>query len=177
MSALALHVVGAIRDDQPMWSPLVALCSAAYDEDFAPILRVQEPEAHVLGLLDGELVAHACWVTRALAPGGLPPLRTAFVEAVATSERQRRRGFASAVLRRLAAAVADFELAALSPSRPAFYERLGWRLWQGPLAIRCHDGTLLPTPDDEVMILPLARTPALDPTGLLTAEWRTGELW
>ena len=71
-----------------------------------------------------------------------------------------------------------WELAALSPSDEDFYERRGWELWRGPLAIR-RDGHLEASPPDEqVMIRRLPRTPAtLDVTTLLTAEWREGELW
>ena len=63
------------------------------------------------------------------------------------------------------------------PARPSFYRRLGWEPWIGPLAIRSEQG-LDPTPDDEcVLILRLPRTPDLDLTALLTAEWRPGEPW
>ena len=108
-------------------------------------------------------------------------MRTAYVEAVATAPGHQRKGLATAVLQRLGEVVAadpSWELAALSPSDAAFYERLGWELWRGPLAIR-RDGRLEPSPDDEqVMIQRLPRTPAtLDTTTLLTAEWREGELW
>lgn len=54
--------------------------------------------------------------------------------------------------------------------------RLGWETWRGPLFIRTADG-LLPTPDEDVMIRRLPRTPALDVTQSLSAEWRQGELW
>ena len=108
-------------------------------------------------------------------------MRTAYVEAVATAPGHQRRGIATTVLQRLVDVVAadpTWQLAALSPSDAAFYERLGWELWRGPLAIR-RDGHLEPSPDDEqVMIRRLPRTPAtLDLTALLTAEWREGELW
>ena len=107
-------------------------------------------------------------------------MRTAYVEAVATAPGHQRKGLATAVLQRLVDVVAadpSWQLAALSPSDAAFYERLGWELWRGPLAIR-HDGRLEPSPDDEqVMIQRLPRTPPLDTTALLTAEWREGELW
>jgi len=81
------------------------------------------------------------------------------------------------VMQRLAADVQDFELAALSPSDPAFYERLGWELWQGPLFIRTDDGLLLSPGEEQVMILRLPRTPPLDLDAPLSAEWRQGELW
>jgi aminoglycoside 2'-N-acetyltransferase I len=156
---------------------VVQLCSAAYDEPFADILTAVGPGVHVLGRLDGQLVAHAMWVTRSLQPQGRPPLRTAYVEAVATRPAQQRRGFASALLVRLAHEIGDHDLAALSPSDEGFYARLGWQRWSGPLFIRRDEG-LAATPDDVVMILRLPRTPAdLDLTVALSAEWRAGELW
>jgi hypothetical protein len=53
---------------------------------------------------------------------------------------------------------------------------LGWELWRGPLATRT-DAGLVPTPDEEVMILRLARTPALSLDEPLSVEWRVGEVW
>jgi aminoglycoside 2'-N-acetyltransferase I len=56
------------------------------------------------------------------------------------------------------------------------YARLGWELWRGPLFVRT-DAGLMPTPDEEVMILRLPRTTPLDLDSPLSAEWREGELW
>ncbi len=103
-------------------------------------------------------------------------LRTAYVEAVATGQEYQGRGFATAVMKGVAAWTGDYDLGALSPFDVAYYERLGWELWRGPLAIRTGNG-LLPTPDEEAMILRLAGTPNLDLSSRLTAEWRNGELW
>jgi aminoglycoside 2'-N-acetyltransferase I len=103
-------------------------------------------------------------------------LRTAYVEAVATEPAFQRRGFATAVMQRVAHAIGDFDLGGLSPSEVGFYERLGWELWRGPLSIRSAAG-LIPTPNERVMILRLPRTPPLDLHSPLSAEWREGELW
>ena len=161
----------AVRDE------VLELCTAAYDEPFAEILAAVGPGVHLLGRLEGQLVAHAMWVTRWLQPQGRPPLRTAYVEAVATLPAQQGRGFASALLRRLAREIDDHDLAALSPSDEGFYARLGWQSWRGPLSIR-RDGQFEATPDEGVMILRLPRTPAdLDLDAPLSAEWRPGEVW
>lgn len=155
---------------------IVALCSAAFEEDFSWLFDRLPDSTHVLARLDGQLVSHACWVTRWLQPAGLAPLRTAYVEAVATAPVHRERGLGSQVMRRLAEEARDYELAALSPAFPAFYERLGWSLWRGPTGIRAADGPI-ETPEALVMVLALPRTPPLDPAARLTAEWRPGELW
>ncbi len=158
-------------------SALIQLCTAAYEEDFAHLFTSLPGSVHVLGQLHGEIVTHAAWVTRWLQPAGLPLLRTAYIEAVATAPQHQGRGFGAAVMRELQAHIQKFDLGALSPSYYQFYERLGWELWRGPLAIRTASGLEPTPPDEEVMIMRLPATPMLDLTALLTAEWREGELW
>jgi aminoglycoside 2'-N-acetyltransferase I len=155
---------------------IIELCAVAYEENFDTLFELLPDSTHVLAYLDGHLVSHAEWVTRWLAPEGYAPLRTAYVEAVATLPGFQGRGFATTVLQALSRHIQDFDMGALSPSEAAFYERLGWELWRGPLAIRTEAG-LTDTPDEEVMILRLANTPTLNLDGRLTAEWRDGELW
>lgn len=114
-------------------------------------------------------------VTRWLQPAGHPPLRTAYIEAVATEKAYRGRGLATELMRRVAVAIQPFDLGGLSPSDANFYARFGWQLWEGPLFIR--KGTeLLATPEEQVMILRLPGTPKLDLTTALSAEWREGEV-
>lgn len=155
---------------------IVALCAAAFDEDFDRLFDLLPGSRHVL-LRDGDaLVSHACWVTRMLQPAGLPPLRTAYIEAVATLPERQGRGLGTLAMARVVAETADYDLAALSPARPRFYERLGWQHWRGPTAIRLRDGPL-PTPGEEIMIRHTPHTPPLDLDAPITAEWREGELW
>jgi aminoglycoside 2'-N-acetyltransferase I len=175
-SPLALQVVKAEDLSAADRAAVLALCSQAYECDFEPFLRTLGDATHVLGRQAGMLVSHAAWVTRWLQSGTLPPMRTAFVVAVATGGAYRGQGFAMAVMQRLAAAIDDFDLGALSPARYGLYLRLGWERWRGPLFIRTAAG-LHATPDDEVMILRLPRTPPLDLDASLSAEWREGELW
>jgi aminoglycoside 2'-N-acetyltransferase I len=156
---------------------IISLCNRAYEEDMQPLFDTFVGATHVLGFLDGSLVSHALWVTRYLQVGTDPLLRTAYVEAVATEQAYRNRGFATAIMERLASEIQDFDLAALSPFSVKYYERLGWERWRGPLFIRTENG-LLPSPDDEeVMVLRLPNTPDLDLSAPLSAEWREGELW
>jgi aminoglycoside 2'-N-acetyltransferase I len=153
------------------------LCTEAYEEDFIGAFEALGPGVHVIGRFEGRIVSHAMWVDRALQPGRRTPLRTAYVEAVATKRRFQGRGFASQILTHLAQEIRSYELGALSPSDDGFYARLGWQLWCGPLFIRT-DGGLDPTPEESVMILRLANTPVdLDLNEPLSAEWREGELW
>ena len=149
------------------------------EEDFRNLFtRYLQPDAlHILASSAEGLVGHASVTTRWLQPEGLPLLRTAYVDAVATSPAQQGRGIGSAVMRRLASAVTDFDIACLETERVGFYERLGWVEWPGPLAGRSDDG-LIPTPEQRgVMILRLPRTPELDPHALLTIEVQPPRIW
>ena len=155
---------------------VVALCSAAFDEDFGRMFALLPGSRHVLVRRGEALVGHACWVERWLEPAGLRPLRTAYVEAVAVPPERQGEGWGGAAMRRVTAEIAGYDLGALSPTTFGFYARLGWERWRGPTAIRVAGG-LLQTPDEEIMILRTPRTPPLDLDAPITAEWREGELW
>jgi aminoglycoside 2'-N-acetyltransferase I len=182
MALAHLDVVKADALDGAARSEIIELCEGAYGEDFTRWFEELPGSVHVLGRdRHGVLVSHAAWVARWLQPAGHSLLRTAYVEAVATAPAQQRQGHATTVLRRLSDVIRNdpsWQLAALSPSDPAFYARLGWELWRGPLAVR-RDYDIEATPEDEqVMILRLPSTPVtLVTTSLLTAEWRVGEPW
>lgn len=155
---------------------IIALCEAAFAEDFSQLFAQFARSWHVRVRLDGALISHACWVERWLQPVGSPALRTAYIEAVATLPARQRQGYGTLAMARIARAIVPYELGALSPAAAAFYERLGWEHWRGPTAIRT-DAGLLPTPGEEIMILRTPQTPPLDLAAAITAEWRIGELW
>jgi GNAT superfamily N-acetyltransferase len=149
------------------------LCDLAYGQ---PVFETFGGGIHLLGRHAGRLVCHAMWITRWLQPNGRAPLKTAYVELVATHPEHRRRGYATATMERLATEIADWELCGLSPATHRLYERLGWRFWGGRLFTRT-DGGVLATPDDRVMVLQSPRTPPLDWKSHLSIEWRPGEVW
>ena len=158
---------------------VVRLCVDAHDEqDFENLFSYLPPEGlHVLAFLGERLVGHAVVTTRWLQAGDGPPMRTAYVDAVATAPSEERRGIGSAVMRHLASVVDDFDIACLETDRVGFYERLGWREWPGPLGGRSAEGPI-PTPDQTgVMILRLRRTPPLDTRELLTVEAHPARIW
>jgi aminoglycoside 2'-N-acetyltransferase I len=156
---------------------IVELCTAAFDEDYQPYLDNFGPADHVLCHDGGRLVSHALWVERWLQPGELLPLRTAYIEGVCTDMDHRGRGYASAVMRCLAAAIErDFEFAALGTRSHSFYAQHGWERWRGPTFVRTGDG-IEAYPSEFVMILRLPRTPLLDPAWSLSCEWRPGDIW
>jgi aminoglycoside 2'-N-acetyltransferase I len=178
-SVPAIRTIRTSELDDETRSSIVRLCIDAHEEeDFRNLFSYLPPEGlHILALLDGQLVGHAVVTTRWLQAGDLPVLRTAYVDAVATSPERQGRGVGRAVMRHLASVVTDYEIACLESERRAFYEHLGWEEWRGPLAGRTEEG-LIPTPDQRgIMILRLPRTPALDPDALLTIEAHPTRVW
>lgn len=156
---------------------VIALCSEVFELDYAYYMDLCADRVHVLGTMDGQLVAHALWLDRPLRVGDGPWLNAAYVEGVATHAAHRQRGYGAAVMRRLQAEIGGYDLGALSPAVPEWYAKLSWERWLGPLWID-HDGALEATPDDEiVLIYRTPRTPQIDLGASLTAPWRPFELW
>lgn len=146
------------------------------DEDWSHALG----GVHVLATVDGELAAaHAAVVGRQLIADGAT-LRTGYVEAVATGAAWRRRGLGDQVMATAERLVTGgFELGALATSEQGapLYLHRGWLPWRGPLSALTPDG-VVPTPDEEVLVLPTPATPrSLDPTRSLMCDWRRGDLW
>ena len=157
---------------------IIHVCRTAHQEDDFTHLFSYIPSGgiHVLAYREHELVSHAVATTRWLQPKGLPLLRTAYIDAVATLPVYQGQGIGSTLMRHLATVLADFEMACLQTERVSFYARVGWEVWRGPLAGR-RATELLPTPDQKgVMILRLARTPPLEVESLLVIEY-DGRIW
>ncbi len=157
---------------------IIHVCRTAHQEDEFTHLFSYIPSGgiHVLAYREQELVSHAVATMRWLQPEGLPLLRTAYIDAVATLPAYQGQGIGSTLMRHLATVLSDFEMACLQTERVSFYARLGWEVWRGPLAGR-RATELLPTPDQQgVMILRLARTPPLDIDRLLVIEY-AGRIW
>jgi aminoglycoside 2'-N-acetyltransferase I len=133
---------------------------------------------HVLRLEDGAMVAHGAVAERTLWLDGRP-LRTGYLEAVATWPEHQGRGHGSAVVETLDGIVREgYELGGLSTGRRTFYERLGWLLWRGPLGVRTADGDV-PTPfeDGAILVLPTPRVPEPDLDAVLVCDERSGDVW
>ena len=158
------------------YQAVLSLCNRAYAEDLDALFQTFGSATHLLGWLGTTLVTHLMWVTRYLAPVGMQPLETAYIEMVATDPGYQGRGYATALLEQVPAGVAAYDLAALCPAVDGVYKRLGWRYWRGDLYIR-REGGLVPTPEERIMVLELPRTPPLDYDAPLSAEWREGEVW
>ena len=128
--------------------------------------------------LDGEIVAHASVVERELHADG-HPLRTGYVEAVATAPDRQGTGLGSLVMADVTSYIREtFELGALGTGRHRFYERFGWLTWAGPSFVRTADG-LRATPDDDgyLLVLGTPSSPPLDRTAAISCDWRPGDVW
>jgi aminoglycoside 2'-N-acetyltransferase I len=155
---------------------IILLCSTVFDTDYAQFIESFGRVTYVIARVDDRIVSVAMWCDRWLQPEGMPLLHTAYIEGVATDPAYRGRGIASAVMRRIADEIRDYDLGALGPALPTWYASLGWEMWRGPMFVRM-DAGLDPTPGCEVMILRLPNTPPLDLDAALSCEWRPLEVW
>ena len=127
---------------------------------------------------DGAVLCHASVVLRELQMGGRP-LRTGYVEAVATLPGHQGAGLGTLVMRAVGSHIAQtYELGALGTGSHGFYERLGWRTWRGPSSVRTSEGDRT-TPDEDgyIMVLPTPTSPDLDLTSSISCAWRPGDVW
>jgi aminoglycoside 2'-N-acetyltransferase I len=134
--------------------------------------------AHIVLDVAGQIVAHAAVVERQLHVAGVP-IRTGYVEAVATRPTRQGKGFGTMLMRDVNAYLGErFELGALGTGRQGFYERLGWETWCGASSVRTPGGPE-PTPDDDgyIMVLRTRRTPPLDLESAISCDPRQGDAW
>src|SRR4051794_35741706 len=103
---------------------IIQVCIAAHQkDDFQHLFTTYIPSGgiHVVAYRGQELVSHAVATTRWLQPEGLPLLRTAYIDAVATLPAYQGQGIGSMVLRQIASELGDFEIACLETDRVSFY--------------------------------------------------------
>lgn len=170
---LTTDEIGAIRE----------LMTAAFGDDEEERFEDADWEhalggTHVVLDIDGEIVAHAAVVERELQVAGRP-LRTGYVEAVATAPDRQGGGHGTRVMAEIGAIIeARYEIGALGTGSHHFYERLGWRTWRGPSSVRTSDGDHR-TPDDDgyILVRTTPTTPPIDLADPISCEWRPGDVW
>lgn len=155
---------------------VIDLCSEVFELDYCPYIEAFGEVTHVLGYRGNEVVSHALWLRRELRVGDGQVLNAAYIEAVATRPEHQRRGYGSALMRRLQKEISGADLGALTTSRDEWYEGLGWKRWLGPKYIQKWRDVIA-TPEDCVMVYDLPGKPLPDLTVSLTADWRLLELW
>ena len=134
--------------------------------------------AHFVLELDAEIVAHAAVVERAIEVDGRP-IRTGYVEAVATAPDRQGAGLGTLLMNEVGEYIRGrFELGVLGTGRHAFYERLGWLTWKGHTSVRTPDGDRR-TPDEDgyILVLRTPSSPPLDLRASISCEWRAGDVW
>jgi aminoglycoside 2'-N-acetyltransferase I len=124
------------------------------------------------------LISHGSLVERTLICSN-HTLHVGYVEAVATAEAHRRRGYGTIVMKHLGELIrARYQLGALSTGAHSFYEALGWERWRGQTFVngaRGHERT--PQDDGGIMILRTPRSPIIDVAGDIVCDWRVGDVW
>ena len=133
---------------------------------------------HVLAEEGARIVSHAAVVERTLHVGERP-IRTGYVEAVATAPDRQGSGLGTRVMEEAGAIIREgYALGALGTGAHHFYARLGWMTWPGPTAVRSATGLRrTPGEDGYIMVLRTPTTPELDLQATLGADERSGDAW
>lgn len=165
--------------DEAMRAHIINLCIDAHGEPGFSHLFEMVPAGglHVFATINDQVIGHAMVTTRWAQPEGYSELRTAYIDAVSTSPAHQRQGIGSLVMMELVKRLNDFQIACLETDKPAFYERLGWRIWRGPKAGRSEHGLIMTPSDQIVMVHTLAGPPVLNLEGLLTIECQSNRIW
>jgi len=152
---------------------------AAFDDFTDDDLEHGLGGTHWLFELEGRVVAHASVVERRLEIDRRS-YRAGYVEAVAVEPGRQGHGLGSRLMAAATAHIrAAYELGALGTGEQPFYERLGWERWAGRSEVIEPDGTRRPTPDEDpwLMVLRTGRSVGVPLTGMLSCEWRAGDVW
>ncbi len=151
----------------------------AFDETFT-----EEDWEHTLGgwhvvvKEGGAVIAHAAVVPRVLEVAGCP-FYTGYVEGVATHPDRQRQGLGSQTMGEVSRLLrSEFEMGALSTRVQGFYERLGWKRWQGPTYVRQGSRLVRTVKEDAgVMVLPFGPSKEIDLSASISCQSRLGDDW
>jgi aminoglycoside 2'-N-acetyltransferase I len=132
---------------------------------------------HFLLRREGRLVAHGSLVPRRFVQGGRE-LNGVYGESMATVKDLQGSGLGTVVVALASAHVRlHYEIAAFGASKYHFYERLGWRRWQGPTFVLTEDGTRPASPERGSVMALIPADSAVDIGADLATSWRAGDIW
>ena len=133
---------------------------------------------HVVIKEGGDVIAHAAVVARELEVADRS-FHAGYVEGVATHPARQREGLGSQTMSEVSRLLrSQFEMGALSTRVHDFYERLGWKRWQGPTYVRHESGVVRTEEEDGgVMALPFGPSQDIDLTSSLSCPSRPGDDW
>ncbi|HEX5261331.1 MAG TPA: GNAT family N-acetyltransferase [Gaiellales bacterium] len=132
---------------------------------------------HFMLAENGVIVSHAAVVERMLEFAG-KPVRTGYVEAVATLPERQGEGHATRVMAEVNAFIdREYAIGALGAAAPEFYARIGWAPWRGLTAARTSDGVrMTPEEDGHIFVRPVEAA-AVPADALLVCAGRPGDPW
>ncbi|CAN5202430.1 N/A [soil metagenome] len=183
MSEIRLRTAQSDELSAERFDELTRLCEAAFGQPFAGAWEQVGPGLHVLGEMDGRVVAHAMIVDRRIYLGHEADIAidVGYVEHVATLPALQGRGHGATVMREIGRIIGEeYALGGLATGSNGFYERLGWETWRGPTSVRMVEGERVRSADEDgdVMILRTPRSPAdLDLHAPIAIDWRASEPW
>lgn len=183
MSEIRLRTALSDELSAERFEELTRLCEAAFGQPFAGAWEQVGPGLHVLGEMDGRVVAHAMIVDRRIYLGHEADIAidVGYVEHVATLPALQGQGHGATVMREIGRIIGEeYALGGLATGNNGFYERLGWETWLGPTSVRMVEGERVRSADEDgdVMILRTPRSPAdLDLRAPIAIDWRAEEPW
>ncbi|MEO8107039.1 MAG: GNAT family N-acetyltransferase [Actinomycetes bacterium] len=134
---------------------------------------------HVVAIDEGHVIGHASIISRPVSIGELTE-SAGYLEAVAVAADHQRQGIGTVVVRAVEQVLKDtYPFGVLSTSRHRFYERLGWRRWQGPtFAVEGDQRRRTADEDDGIMVRAGNRAFAVSDLSLpIAVESRPGDDW
>ncbi|HVE62447.1 MAG TPA: GNAT family N-acetyltransferase [Mycobacteriales bacterium] len=171
--------VGRSADSAAMLPGIRGLLDSAFAGDFSDADWDHTLGGwHAVARAGDTVIAHAAVVPRTLYVAARP-VRVGYVEGVATAPERQGEGLGSAVMTEITAVVRrDFDMGALSTSRPAFYERLGWERWRGPTYVRRGEATVRTAEEDAgIMVLRFGASRDISLVEPICCEERPGDDW
>jgi len=155
-----------------------ALLDLAYEGDFSP----QDWEhtfggQYFIGFLDDMIIAHGSVVSRKMVIDD-QAVNVGYVEAIAVLPSHWRKGFGTQLMKEISQFCQEnYELSMLSTDENYFYERLGWKRFQGESFARSGDLEVRTLEEDEGLMLSPGKKSQIRVIRRAVCESRSGDDW